>query len=227
MKITPAVIVSCVWLLCSTCHAQQMPAEAESTPLSGPSDVRVETMVRIVGVEGDMLYLSISGGFGSRGGMSQMNGGGQPGGQSESPGSGRGRRGRGMRGGASGQMEDGQPQSGGRGRRGARFRAQSEDSGAGGGADVRNQFTAVQLTDDILLTFATQERRTGDFLQGTEINGRLQNEVFRNIQASGLSARVVSVGNRVIEINVMQANDTSTAPIAVKPKRPPMLRQRR
>lgn len=107
-----------------------------------------------------------------------------------------------------------QGSSSGRGRRG-RGRMQ------GGSAQTNQKTATLTIGADVRITMALQERRTNEFKVGADINGRLRNELFRRIPAGGLSARLVAQGNRLVAVNVIQANDTSLEDIAVKPKRPP------
>lgn len=128
--------------------------------------------------------------------------------------------GRGRRGSASGQggmsgtgmSRRGQGQS----RRRGRFGLQSNASN--GNSQAKSVLTVDRK---VRLTFAIQERRTNEFRVGADINGRLKNDIFRRISTNGLSARVVIQGSRLMEVNIIQANDTSNDEIAVKPKRPP------
>lgn len=121
--------------------------------------------------------------------------------------------GRGMRGGGA-AMAPGQ-QGLGKGRR-------------GGGAAV--QPTIVTIPAAVKITSAMRERRTSEFRVGAELAGGLKHRVFQEMQAP-LSARIVTEGNRITEINVIiletdinQSNTTASgeAVIAVRPKRPPM-----
>lgn len=124
--------------------------------------------------------------------------------------------GRGMRGGSG---SDAAPsQSGfGRGRRGA----------ANGG-----QPTIVTVPSGTKITSAMRERRTFEFQVGAELAGGLQHSVFQAMQAP-LSARIVTEGDRITEINVIipetdinQSGRTASgeAVIADRPQRPPMKR---
>lgn len=122
--------------------------------------------------------------------------------------------GRGMRGGGA-AMAPGQPGLG-KGRRG------------GGGA--AEQPTIVTLPAAVKITSAMRERRTFEFRVGAELAGGLKHRVFQEMQAP-LTARIVTDGNRITEINVIipetdinQSNTTASgeAVIAVRPKRPPM-----
>ena len=123
--------------------------------------------------------------------------------------------GRGMQGGGGGAaMAPGQ-QGLGKGRR-------------GGGAAVQPTIATVPAAAKI--TSAMRERRTFEFRVGAELAGGLKHRVFQEMQAP-LSARIVTEGNRITEINVIipetdinQSNTTASgeAVIAVRPKRPPM-----
>jgi hypothetical protein len=77
-----------------------------------------------------------------------------------------------------------------------------------------------------------RERRTFEFRVGAELAGGLKHRVFQEMKAP-LSARIVSEGNQIMEINVIipetdinQSTATSSGEviIAVRPKRPPMKR---
>ena len=78
-----------------------------------------------------------------------------------------------------------------------------------------------------------RERRTFEFRVGAELAGGLRNRVFQNIRQP-LSARIVTKGIRITEVNVItaqtdinQSNTDSTGRtvIAIRPKRPPMKRK--
>lgn len=123
--------------------------------------------------------------------------------------------GRGMRGGSA-ATTPGQ-QSFGKGRR---------------GAGAAEQPTIVTLPAGTKITSAMRERRTFEFRVGAELAGGLKHRVFQEMKAP-LSARIVSAGNQITEINVIisesdinQSTTTATgeAIIAVRPKRPPMKR---
>ena len=125
--------------------------------------------------------------------------------------------GRGMRGGG-GDAAPGQPGQAGMGR------------GRRGGAGANAQPTIVTIPAAVKITSAMRERRTFEFRVGTELAGGLKHRVFQEMQAP-LSARIVTDGNRITEINVIipetdinQSGTTASgdAVIAVRPKRPPM-----
>ncbi|MBX3417085.1 MAG: hypothetical protein KF851_05740 [Pirellulaceae bacterium] len=106
---------------------------------------------------------------------------------------------------------------GGRGRRGGAAAAQP---------------TILTVSPDAKITSAMRERRTFEFRVGAELAGGLKHRVFQEMQAP-LSARIVSDGNRITEINVIisetdinQSTTTASgeAIIAVRPKRPPTKR---
>ncbi len=80
----------------------------------------------------------------------------------------------------------------------------------------------LPVSDSVLITTATSARRTGDLLVGIELPGGLENEHFQDIGLSGLKVRIVIEGVDITEINVMVSQDEADAPIAIKPKRPPM-----
>lgn len=124
--------------------------------------------------------------------------------------------GRGMRGGVGGDATAGQPAFG-RGRR-------------GGAAAV--QPTIINVPAGTKITSALRERRTFEFRVGAELAGGLRHRVFQEMQAP-LSARIVTIGNRITEINVIipetdinQSGTTASgeAVIAVRPRRPPTKR---
>ena len=78
-----------------------------------------------------------------------------------------------------------------------------------------------------------RERRTFEFRAGAELAGGLRNHIFQNIQQP-LSARIVTEGDRILEINVITSetdiNQSNTdaagqAVIAIRPKRPPVKRK--
>jgi hypothetical protein len=122
-----------------------------------------------------------------------------------------GEAGRGMRGG--GGTPPGQPGMGMRRRPG----------------DAAVQPTILTVPPSAKITSATRERRTFEFRVGAELAGGLKHRVFQEMQAP-LTARIVTDGNRITEINVIipesDINQSSTtasgqAVIAVRPKRPP------
>lgn len=161
----------------------------------------VERFVRIMAVKGNRMTVSESAqGRGMRG-------------QTDGSSPGRSGRRRAIRGG----MQNSFPGNKSGGRRGrGRFGAGQQPSD--------NQRLTISVGDEARITFALQERRTNEFRVGTDINGRLQNVIFKNLPAQGLPARIVSQGSRLLEVNIIQDNDTSTNDIAVKPKRPPKAR---
>lgn len=105
---------------------------------------------------------------------------------------------------------------------------------AGGrrGGTATIQPTILTVTPATKVTSAMRERRTFEFRVGAELAGGLKNRAFQEMKAP-LSARIVSDGNQVTEINVIisdtDINQSTTAAsgeaiIAVRPKRPPMKR---
>lgn len=78
------------------------------------------------------------------------------------------------------------------------------------------------LSDKALITTATSTRRTGDLIVGIELGDGIRNKVFEQMDERGVTARLVVKDDRIVEINVLISEDDSEAPIAVKPKRPPM-----
>jgi hypothetical protein len=133
------------------------------------------------------------------------------------------RRGGGMRGGGA---------RGGGGTRGGRAAAGADPRGAGPGRRGRGEPTEPTILTVPLstkITSATRERRTFEFRVGTELAGGLNHRIFQEMQAP-LSARLVSDGTRLIEINVIipesDINQSATTArgetvVAVRPKRPP------
>ncbi|MDA0588483.1 MAG: hypothetical protein O2820_11165 [Planctomycetota bacterium] len=129
--------------------------------------------------------------------------------------------GRGMRSGA--QSADVTSQPAGRGRFAGRR--------PGGMTTAQSAIITVPATAKI--TSGMRERRTSEFRAGAELAGGLKNRIFQNIQQP-LSARIVTEGDRILEINVITAetdiNQSNTdsagqAVIAIRPKRPPMKRK--
>lgn len=125
-----------------------------------------------------------------------------------------GEAGRGRRGGEGGAAAPGQPGFG-KGRR-------------GGVATV--QPTIVTVPAAAKITSAMRERRTFELRVGAELAGGLKHRAFQEMQTP-LSARIVTEGNCITEINVIipetDINQSSTTAsgevvIAVRPKRPPM-----
>ena len=99
-----------------------------------------------------------------------------------------------------------------------------------GGAAMQPTIVTVPAT--VKITSAMRERRTSEFRVGAELAGGLKHRVFQDMQAP-LSARLVTEGNRITEINVIipetdinQSNTTASgeAVIAIRPKRPPTTR---
>ncbi len=113
--------------------------------------------------------------------------------------------------------------------------------GGGGGAPgqagmgrrpggVAAQPTILTVPPTAKITSAMRERRTFEFRVGAELAGGLKHKAFQEMQAP-LTARIVTDGNRITEINVIipetdinQSGTTASgeAVIAVRPKRPPM-----
>jgi hypothetical protein len=100
------------------------------------------------------------------------------------------------------------------------------------GGSAAEQPTIVTLPAGTVITSAMRERRTFEFRVGAELAGGLKHRVFQEMKTP-LSARIVSDGNQITEINVLisetdinQSTATSSgeAIIAVRPKRPPMKR---
>jgi hypothetical protein len=100
------------------------------------------------------------------------------------------------------------------------------------GGAAAGQPTIVTIPAATKITSAMRERRTFEFRAGAELAGGLKHRVFQEMKTP-LSARIVSEGNQITEINVIisetdinQSTTTSggEAIIAVRPKRPPMKR---
>ncbi|MEM7781972.1 MAG: hypothetical protein AAF623_01240 [Planctomycetota bacterium] len=172
------------------------------------STKKVVKLVRIMAVKGNRMTVVESAGGRGRGPAMQ--------GLSDNNSNGRSGRRRGMRGGS---VQDNQSGNGTGRRRGrGRFGTQADRTSA------KEGFT-ITVGEDVRVTYALQERRTNEFRVGADINGRLKNDIFKKIPAQGLTARIISDGTRLIEVNMIQENDTSTDDIAVKPKRPPRARK--
>jgi hypothetical protein len=101
-----------------------------------------------------------------------------------------------------------------------------------GGGAATAQPIILTVTPATKVTSAMRERRTFEFRVGAELAGGLKHRVFQEMKAP-LSARIVSEGNQIMEINVIipetdinQSTATSSGEviIAVRPKRPPMKR---
>jgi len=99
--------------------------------------------------------------------------------------------------------------------------------GAGAAA---NQSTVLTVPADAKITTAMRERRTSAFRVGGELAGGLHHGIFREMKGP-LSARIVTEGNRITEINVItpqidinqsQTDASGQTVIAVRPKRPPV-----
>ena len=124
---------------------------------------------------------------------------------------------------------------GGRGMRGGGAATASSQGRFGRGrrgSAATEQATNVRVPAGTKITSAMRERRTFEFRVGAELAGGLKHRVFQEMQAP-LSARIVTDGNRITEINVIipetDINQSSTtasgeAVIAVRPKRPPVKR---
>jgi hypothetical protein len=100
------------------------------------------------------------------------------------------------------------------------------------GGAATTQPTILAVSPATKITSAMRERRTFEFRVGAELAGGLKHRVFQEMNAP-LSARIVSDGNQITEINVIiaetdinQSTATSSgeATIAVRPKRPPTKR---
>jgi hypothetical protein len=102
------------------------------------------------------------------------------------------------------------------------------------GGAAATQPTILTVSPATKITSAMRERRTFEFRVGVELAGGLKHRVFQEM-TTPLSARIVSEGNQITEINVIipetginQSTATSSGEtiIAVRPKRPPMKRER-
>lgn len=95
------------------------------------------------------------------------------------------------------------------------------------------QPTVITIDRNVKITSAMRERRTFEFRVGAELAGGLRHRVFQNMR-SPLSARIVTQGNRITEVNVLipetDINQSGTTVggqtvMAVRPKRPPTKRR--
>ena len=179
-------------------------------PAVARSEERCITIQKVVGNR--IAFVEASSGRGRGGGM-QDDGGGQGQAAAQNGGAAGVRRGRGMRGGG---MAQGLGMRGGRGR--------------GGGST--SQTLIATIPADAKITAAMRERRTFEFRVGIELAGGMRHPVFTRMQKP-LSARIVTLGNRITELNVItddtdvnQRNTSSSGQtvIAVKPKQPPRKR---
>ncbi|QDU30796.1 hypothetical protein ETAA8_59450 [Anatilimnocola aggregata] len=102
--------------------------------------------------------------------------------------------------------------------------------GRRGGAAAASQPTVLTVPADAKITTAMRERRTFEFRVGGELAGGLQHGIFREMKGP-LSARIVTEGNRITEINVItpqidinqsQTDASGQTVIAIRPKRPPL-----
>jgi hypothetical protein len=126
------------------------------------------------------------------------------------------------------------PDAGGAGRGGAAMAPGQQGLGQGRrGGGTAEQPTIVTIPAAVKITSAMRERRTFEFRVGAELAGGLKHRVFQEMQAP-LTARIVTDGNRITEINVIipetdinQSGTTASgeAVIAIRPKRPPMKRR--
>lgn len=82
--------------------------------------------------------------------------------------------------------------------------------------------TTQKLADKALITSATLARRTQDLLVGIELGGGLSNPAFDAVRQGGARARFVVKDGQITELNLITSQEESDAPIAVKPKRPPV-----
>lgn len=116
--------------------------------------------------------------------------------------------------------------------RGNQIAVVKDAGGAGrrGGGAAANQTTVLTVQADAKITTAMRERRTSEFRVGGELAGGLQHGIFREMKGP-LSARIVTEGNRITEINVItpqidinqsQTDACGQTVIAVRPKRPPV-----
>lgn len=116
--------------------------------------------------------------------------------------------------------------------RGNQIAVVKDAGGAGrrGEGAKANQATVLTVPVDAKITTAMRERRTFAFRVGGELAGGLQHGIFREMKGP-LSARIVTEGNRITEINVVvpqsdinqsNTNASGHTVIAVRPKRPPV-----
>jgi hypothetical protein len=116
--------------------------------------------------------------------------------------------------------------------RGNQIAVVKDAGGAGrrGGGTAANQPTVLTVPADAKITTAMRERRTFEFRVGGELAGGLQHVIFREMKGP-LSARIVTEGDRITEINVItpqidinqsQTDASGETVIAIRPKRPPM-----
>lgn len=116
---------------------------------------------------------------------------------------------------------------GGSGRRGGR-RLGMARRGRRGGVTAK-QPVIVTVPPDAKITTAMRERRTFEFRVGGELAGGLRHRIFKDMKQP-LSARIVTEGNLISEINVItlqidinqsHTDSSGRTVIAVRPKRPP------
>lgn len=108
-----------------------------------------------------------------------------------------------------------------------------QDAGGAGrrvGGAAANQPTVLTVPADAKITTAMRERRTFEFRVLGELAGGLQHDIFKEMKGP-LSARIVTEGNRITEINVItpqidinqsQTDASGQTVIAIRPKRPPL-----
>lgn len=123
---------------------------------------------------------------------------------------------------------------GGRGRRGGRVEGGDAIPQRGRRRAMANQQPLIlTVPADAKITTAMRERRTFEFRVGGELGGGLRHRIFTEMRQP-LSARIVSEGNRITEINVItpqidinqsQTDSSGRSVIAVRPKRPPVKRK--
>ena len=79
--------------------------------------------------------------------------------------------------------------------------------------------TTVPTASDIYVTTATYVRRTADFRIGIPLGGGLKNSAIKTLQPGSL-ARIVTDGDRIVEMNVVIDDSDGTTIVAIPPKRP-------
>ena len=81
---------------------------------------------------------------------------------------------------------------------------------------------SLPLADNAVITAASTERRTGRIRIGIDLADGLRNEVFDALSQGGMSVRMVTRDETIVELNVVTGT-SDDAPIAVKPIRPRQL----
>ena len=89
----------------------------------------------------------------------------------------------------------------------------------GKGGKKGGSMTTMPAKSDIYVTTATYVRRTADFRIGIPLGGGLKNSAMKSLQPGAL-ARIVTEGDRIVEMNVVLDDSDGTTIVAVPPKRP-------